>query len=505
MGGVVNNEPPLPLNAYVSSWMEKCDEKVDHPPIQTPVDAAKPDVNPAHQLNSVENPQEEKNEVKVEEPPAEELNDTSAGIKRPVDAMNWHNASPFQPVYYPPDPMAYMQHMESLLAQQQQHTLTLMLPQPELPVFGGDPIEYCSFIKAFESIIESRTQISSSRLYYLVQYTSGDVNELMRSCLTMNAEDGYREARRLLKERYGQDYKIASAYVDRLTTGPPTRAEKVDDLRKFSILITSCKNALKDIGYLRCINNPDVLKKIVDRLPFDMKRKWRDIADNISECKHQEITIKDVASFIEKRARSASHPVFGDIQSQAKSQRQIHQSGRSSGKGYSFGTTGEPKRDAGPAVSQRKCPLCSNDHWLSQCSDFRSKSLEERLRITKVKGLCNNCLVSGHVVKQFPKASFCKIEGCQSKHSTFLHLVTKKHESKNECREEHGKSEGSGETNGRSCYIKGKENLISQKGATSLAIVPVKVPVRERVVKTYAFLDNGSNTTFCTEDLLEQL
>ena len=76
VGGVVNDEPPLPLNAYVSSWMEKCDEKVDHPPIQAPVDATKPDVNPALQLNSVENPQEEKNEVKVEEPQAEELNDT---------------------------------------------------------------------------------------------------------------------------------------------------------------------------------------------------------------------------------------------------------------------------------------------------------------------------------------------------------------------------------------------------------------------------------------------
>ena len=52
-------------------------------------------------------------------------------------------------------------------------------------------MEYCSFIRAFESIIESRTQISSSRLYDLVQYASGAVNELMRSCLTMNAADGY--------------------------------------------------------------------------------------------------------------------------------------------------------------------------------------------------------------------------------------------------------------------------------------------------------------------------
>ena len=117
VGGVVNDETPLPLNAYVSLWMEKCDEKVDPPPVETPVDATKPDVNPAVRLNSVENTQEERNEGKVEEPPAEALNDTSPAIKRPVDARNWHNASPFQLVYYPTHPMAYMQHMESLLAQ----------------------------------------------------------------------------------------------------------------------------------------------------------------------------------------------------------------------------------------------------------------------------------------------------------------------------------------------------------------------------------------------------
>lgn len=129
-----------------------------------------------------------------------------------------------------------MQQMESLLV------------QPELPVFDGNPIEYCSFIRAFESIVESRTANSSAKLYYLIQYTSGDVNELMRSCLNMKANEGYQEARRLLKERFGQDYKIASAYVNRITEGPPLKAERADELLKLSVLITSCKNALKYIS-----------------------------------------------------------------------------------------------------------------------------------------------------------------------------------------------------------------------------------------------------------------
>jgi hypothetical protein len=42
---------------------------------------------------------------------------------------------------------------------------------------------------------------------------------------------------------------------------------------------------------------------------------------------------------------------------------------------------------------------------------------------------------------------------------------------------------------------------------TGLAVVPVKVRAKggNKMVETYAFLDNGSNTTFCTERLINQL
>ena len=56
------------------------------------------------------------------------------------------------------------------------------LPQPRVPTFDGDPVEYCTFIRAFESLIESHKQSSHERLYYLEQYTAGDIKELIRSC-----------------------------------------------------------------------------------------------------------------------------------------------------------------------------------------------------------------------------------------------------------------------------------------------------------------------------------
>ena len=52
-----------------------------------------------------------------------------------------------------------------------------------------------------------------------------------------------------------------------------------------------------------------------------------------------------------------------------------------------------------------------------------------------------------------------------------------------------------------------KEKRESRSFVASLALVPVKVkaPGSDVIVKTYAFLDNGSNASFCSEDLAAQL
>ena len=94
-------------------------------------------------------------------------------------------------------------------------------------------------MRAFEHLVERKTLSPSSRLYYLVQHTSGSVQELMKSCLTMREQEGYVEAKRLLKERYGQGYKLAAAHVKRLVEGPQIKAEDGTALEQFSIQLTS--------------------------------------------------------------------------------------------------------------------------------------------------------------------------------------------------------------------------------------------------------------------------
>ena len=48
---------------------------------------------------------------------------------------------------------------------------------------------------------------------------------MIRSCLAMDPEESYPEAPKLLKQRYGQSYKIATAYVDKVTKGPAIKSE----------------------------------------------------------------------------------------------------------------------------------------------------------------------------------------------------------------------------------------------------------------------------------------
>ena len=135
----------------------------------------------------------------------------------------------------------------------------------------------------------------------------------------MQEDRGYNEARKLLAERYGQPYKIATAYVDRVINGQLIRSEHGPALQKFSILPTSCRNTLKEVGYLNRLENPDCLRKIVDQLPYSFKLKWRDLVDSITQREARDPNLKDLTDFVKVRSRVTNHPIFGKVQFEQKS------------------------------------------------------------------------------------------------------------------------------------------------------------------------------------------
>ena len=188
----------------------------------------------------------------------------------------------------------------------------------------------------------------------------------------------------------------------------------------------SCKNTLGEIGYLSKLENPDSMKKIVERLPFSLKIKWRETVDSIMQREKRDANLRDIAEFIETRARVTNHPIFGKISNDNKhtdlpsGKRQPHHHVRN------YATQGEQRPPRSTETTNKgrtiRCPSCNANHWLSQCDKFKRMTVDERYKFVRTKKLCINCLTPDHFVRDCLKKSFCRIEDCPAKHSTFLHL-----------------------------------------------------------------------------------
>jgi len=206
----------------------------------------------------------------------------------------------------------------------------------------------------------------------------------------MKAEEGYREARSLLKKRYGQSYHIATAYIEKLTKGPPIKAEDGSALRRFSILLTGCRNTLKEIGYLSRVENPNTLRMIVSRLPYGLRLKWRDMADKITEVEQREITIEDSNDFITSKAHAATHAIFGSVTKEVQDPSRRTKSIRSQKTSFVANAIQQQQtngnvRNSTPRREAPKCPLYNSNHWLSQCDEFKRISLSERFKFVPTK------------------------------------------------------------------------------------------------------------------------
>lgn len=114
----------------------------------------------------------------------------------------------------------------------------------------------------------------------------------------------------------------------------------------------------------------------------------------------------------------------------------------------------------------------------------------ERRKYVSDKRLCFNCLRLGHGANECRLTRTCGIEGCNQRHTKFLHPLGPRSESSDS---------SSGEVN---CNA-----TTGSIARLALPIVAVKVraPGGGPECEAYALLDNGSTTTFCTQGLAQKI
>lgn len=279
---------------------------------------------------------------------------------------------------------------------------------------------------------------------------------------------------------------------------------------------------MKSIGYGSKIENPDSLRGVVERLPFDLRKRWRSTADKITEGEDREIRFDDIVAFVEKEARTSSHPVFGDIlrsKDQEKEKKWAHNSkfknnnfatrvgddNQAKGNGNSRNLT--PRRTGAPS---KNCVMCKQDHKLEDCPEFKRKSYDDRVQFAWSNYLCYNCLTPDHRVRECKRRNTCK--DCGRKHSSLLHPPPPVRMNETQSQPAASEDCSNPPVLGHQGVVTPVSNgFVGFAGSTNsvigFPIIPIKVKARGHLgyVVTHAFLDSGSNSTFCTEELLRQL
>lgn len=183
-----------------------------------------------------------------------------------------------------------------------------LLPDLTIKTFKGEPLEYKSFIRSIEHGIESRTEDDRDRLQFLIQYTSGQPHELVKSCIHMPPSTGYAKAKQMLQEYFGDDYKIAEAYLKEAMDWQTIKPEDGAALQSFALFLTGCSNTMADISYMEDLDNAACIKALASKLPYKLKESWRKHACDLQDKTKKRVKFKDFVEFVNKQVKYLLHP-----------------------------------------------------------------------------------------------------------------------------------------------------------------------------------------------------
>ena len=346
---------------------------------------------------------------------------------------------------------------------------------------------------------------------------------------------GYKTAKALLEDRFGNPFKVAMAYLNEVTNGPQVRRHDSKALLAFADKLRDCTNGLESIGYLEEINSADNLRRIVNWLPFHLKTKWIEVAYSIQQS-GQRPKISHISQFVTTKARVAKNPVFGASLNEGKERSNPSMRHPSTAtKMTTLATQGSPRNLEATTPryerareeqrlpikdkttsTPRKCLVCNRMHQLWNCKQLKRKSYGDRIKITRDAKLRGNCFKVGHMTKGCMLRSGCYVEGCSMKHMTVLHPPNPPSTSSPSQAAHHSAIDPSGSVNASSDIIAAQNHLTgagehdsksNSANRVRLRIVPVRVCGKplDKVIETYALLDNGSDVTLCNRSLVEQL
>ncbi|XP_058445759.1 uncharacterized protein LOC131426960 [Malaya genurostris] len=156
-------------------------------------------------------------------------------------------------------------------------------------------------------------------------------------------------------------------------------------------------------------------------------------------------------------------------------------------------------------VQNVPCPMCTEDHTIYQCNNFKEASVQERRDLVQKAKLCFNCLRSNHFAKTCQSKSVCRNPDCKQRHHTLL------------CQMESNATSNQSEKS--LMEIKTEDNNIQQMHSYSTSLktnspkyvvgtLPtaiVRIKGKDKYYEMRAMIDCGSQASLITESCVTRL
>lgn len=252
------------------------------------------------------------------------------------------------------------------------------LPRMEIQPFHGDPAEYQLFIRTFDELVDSMPIDDGKKLSRLLQFTKGRAFDSIRSYSF--ADNGYLEARKTLKERFGDKHIITDFLTQSLRNGQKT--QNAQDITQLADDLRACAATLKELKTLTEVESQNFIVCVARRLPNHSLQRWKQQAMDTKRDSDNYPDFKSFTEFVAKEAQNESDPIYGQV-------------GIDGEKGTSTNVRTSYASDAsGASVNRRpepRCYLCSGPHKLARCDNFKGMSPQDRLTFIDSKNLCHIC------------------------------------------------------------------------------------------------------------------
>lgn len=253
------------------------------------------------------------------------------------------------------------------------------LERIRIPVFSGNKMEFQKWHAAFTSCVDLTSLSPQFKMLRLEASLTGEAADTIKGL--GYSEEAYKAAKARLVRKYGGSRRQVQSHLEELKKLKPIEENNSKELEKFADILERAVITLKENGRESDLESGVLHTIIVEKIPERLLAQYyRWIKEN-----HHQDSLEKLKDWVAEEAEY-----------------QIHATEIRKG----IGSDSEKRKDRKPRLyfnrdgdtkERSPCPVCSGDHPIWKCNDFRNHSIDEKWKIAKKAGLCYKCLGKGHL------------------------------------------------------------------------------------------------------------